>query len=51
MNKKLLAVAVAGALAAPVAALAQSSVTISGNFKVSWESLKISGMTAAGAAA
>jgi predicted porin len=39
MNKKLLAVAVAGALAAPGVALAQaSSVTISGFFKVGLES-------------
>lgn len=43
MNKKLLAVAVAGALAAPGVALAQaSSVTISGFFKVGLESLSIS---------
>lgn len=41
MNKKLLAVAVAGALAAPGLALAQSSVTISGTWKVSLESLNI----------
>lgn len=40
MKKKLLAVAVAGVLAAPVAAFAQSSVTISGVFKGSFESLK-----------
>jgi predicted porin len=40
MNKKLLAVAVAGALAAPGVAFAQaSSVTISGFFKVGWENL------------
>ena len=40
MNKKLMAVAVAGALAAPGVAFAQaSSVTISGFFKVGWESL------------
>lgn len=40
MNKKLLAVAVAGALAAPGVALAQaSSVTISGIFKVGLERL------------
>jgi predicted porin len=43
MKKKLLAVAVAGALAAPGLALAQSSVTISGVFKVSLENLKIPG--------
>jgi len=43
MNKKLLAVAVAGALAAPGVALAQaSSVTISGFFKVGWEALSYS---------
>src|ERR1035437_1053695 len=43
MNKKLLAVAVAGALAAPGVALAQaSSVTISGFFKVGWENLNYS---------
>lgn len=41
MKKKLLAVAVAGVLAAPVAALAQSSVTISGFFKGGFESLKL----------
>ena len=41
MKKKLLAVAVAGALAAPGLALAQSSVTISGFFKVSLENLRI----------
>lgn len=41
MNKKLLAVAVAGALAAPGVAFAQaSSVTISGFFKVGWEYIK-----------
>jgi predicted porin len=43
MNKKLLAVAVAGALAAPGVAFAQaSSVTISGFFKVGWENLNMS---------
>jgi predicted porin len=41
MKKKLLAVAVAGALAAPGLALAQSSVTISGIWKVSLENLRI----------
>ncbi len=41
MNKKLLVVAVAGALAAPGVALAQSSVTISGVFKASLENIKI----------
>jgi len=42
MKKKLLAVAVAGALTAPVAAFAQSSVTITGFFKGGYESLKYS---------
>jgi predicted porin len=42
MNKKIAAVAVAGLFAAPVAALAQSSVTISGVLKSSFENLKIS---------
>jgi len=41
MNKKLLAVAVAGALAAPGVALAQSSVTISGVIKASVQQYKI----------
>ena len=41
MNKKLLVVAVAGALAAPGLALAQSSVTISGIFKASLENMRI----------
>ena len=41
MNKKLLVLAVAGALAAPGVALAQSSVTISGIFKVSLENIRI----------
>jgi predicted porin len=40
MNKKLVAVAVAGLFAAPVAALAQSSVTISGLLKGGVEDLK-----------
>jgi predicted porin len=40
MNKKLLAVAVAGAFGLPGVALAQSSVTISGFFKGGYESLK-----------
>ena len=43
MNKKLLAVAVAGALAAPGVALAQSTVTITGTFKVSMDQVNISG--------
>lgn len=42
MNKKLMAVAVASALAAPGVALAQSSVTISGNFKLGVDQYKIS---------
>ena len=42
MNKKLLVVAVAGALAAPGVALAQSSVTISGIFKASLENIRMS---------
>ena len=41
MNKKLLVVAVAGALAAPGVALAQSCVTISGIFKASLENIRI----------
>ena len=47
MNKKLLAVAVAGALSAPVVAFAQSSVTISGNIKMSLQQYKISNASAA----
>jgi predicted porin len=42
MNKRLVAVAVAGAFAAPTAAFAQSSVTISGKFHGGFESLKYS---------
>jgi predicted porin len=42
MNKKLMAVAVAGVLAAPGLALAQSSVTISGYFKVGVDNYKVS---------
>lgn len=38
MNKKLLAVAVAGALGAPVVAFAQSSVTLYGSIDVAWVS-------------
>lgn len=49
MNKKLMAVAVAGALAAPGIAMAQSSVTISGYFKAGYDNVRISGATAAGA--
>ena len=41
MQKKLLAVAVAGVLAAPAAALAQSSVTISGVFKISFDNISL----------
>jgi len=47
MNKKLVAVAVAGMFAAPTAALAQSSVTISGLLKGGFESLKIGNYSAA----
>src|SRR6187397_1682611 len=47
MNKKLIAVAVAGMFAAPTAALAQSSVTISGLLKGGYESLKIGNYSAA----
>ena len=50
MQKKLLAVAVAGVLAAPVAAMAQSSVTISGVFKVGVDQYKVSNPDAARAA-
>lgn len=50
MNKKLLAVAVAGVLAAPAAALAQSSVTISGVFKLSFDNVKLGGFTTAAVA-
>jgi predicted porin len=42
MNKKLLAVAVAAAMA-PGVALAQSSVTISGIFKVGIDNLRLGG--------
>jgi len=42
MHKRLLAVAVAGALAAPAVAMAQSSVTIAGVFKVGFDSYSIS---------
>jgi predicted porin len=45
MNKKLVAVAVAGAFAAP-SAFAQSSVTISGILKAGFESLKFNGSPA-----
>ena len=42
MQKKLLALAVAGALAAPAVAMAQSAVTISGVFKVGIDNYSIS---------
>lgn len=51
MQKKLLAVAVAGALAAPVAAMAQSSVTISGAINIWYETAGATGATTAGNAA
>src|SRR5690349_2165315 len=50
MQKKLLAVAVAGALAAPVAAMAQSSVTISGAINIWYEQAGATGATTAGTA-
>ena len=43
MNKKLIAVAVAGMFVAPAAALAQSSVTISGKVMASFGQFKMSG--------
>lgn len=46
MNKKLLAVAVAGALAVPTLAFAQSSVTISGVLKVGVDNLSIANAAA-----
>jgi predicted porin len=45
MNKKIAAVAVAGLFAAPAVALAQSSVTISGTIKTSFENMKVSNYT------
>ncbi len=48
MKKKLLAVAVAGALAAPVVAFAQTTVTISGKAAASFGSYAVSQRTAAG---
>ena len=48
MNKRLLAVAVAGALAAPAAAFAQSSVTISGLFKGGFEGSKLGSFSRVG---
>jgi predicted porin len=51
MNKKLLAVAVAGAFtAAPLSAFAQSTVTISGFFKASMESISLHNYSPARAA-
>ena len=47
MNKKLMAAAVAGALALPGVALAQSSVTISGIIKVGLDNLKMGNASAA----
>jgi len=47
MNKKLMAVAVAGALAAPVA-MAQSNVTISGRISMGVDSYSAQGATTAG---
>jgi len=47
MNKKLMAVAVAGALAAPVA-MAQSNVTISGRMSIGVDSYSAQGATTAG---
>src|SRR5258706_6203389 len=45
MHKKLLAVAVAGALDAPAVAMAQSAVTISGALNLWYESAGASGAT------
>jgi predicted porin len=47
MNKKIAAVAVAGLFAAPAVALAQSSVTISGQLKMSLENLKLNDFSSA----
>jgi len=47
MNKKIAAIAVAGLFAAPVAALAQSSVTISGQFKGGMENQKLGNFSSA----
>ena len=46
MNKKLLAVAVAGALAAPIAAFAQSTVTIYGRANAGLDNWKATGSSA-----
>src|SRR5262250_2894626 len=48
MTHRKLAVAVAGALAFPGAALAQSSVSISGYIKMSIENVKLGNFTRAG---
>jgi predicted porin len=48
MQKKMLGMAVAAALALPTAVLAQSAVTISGTFKVGVDSYKIKDPSAAG---
>jgi len=48
MQKKLLAIAVAGVLAAPAVALAQSSVTISGVIKISLDNVNLGGFTRTG---
>ncbi|MGA8051783.1 MAG: porin [Burkholderiales bacterium] len=47
MTKKLMAVAVAGALAIPGMAFAQSSVTISGFFKMGLENIKLGSFSSA----
>ena len=49
MNKKLVAVAVAGLFAAPISALAQSSVTISGVLKQSFENASLGNYGGGGA--
>ena len=49
MKKKLLAIAVAGALAAPLAAFAQTSVTIYGRANLSLDTWKATGATAGSA--
>ena len=51
MNRKTVTAAVAGLFAVPAAALAQSSVTISGFLKGGFETLKIGNYTAIGTAA
>jgi predicted porin len=45
MQKKLLAVAVVGVLTAPMAAMAQSSVTVSGNINIWYETAGATGAT------